>query len=274
MQRELVTDHAFHVFVEGTPARRVGATTAEGDDGKPRPIAVPSRGWFVRPFDLDIGHAELGELIDAVIAAEIPGLSLAGCRRIDDAALSIVARATQLEYLDLFHTGVGDAGLGALSGLPQLRRLSLAGTRVTDAGLGTLASLTIETLDLGWTAVGDAGMAALRASTTLRALSLRSTAISDRGLASVAALPLRSLDLQETTVTDDGVAALLPLAPTLEVLELGYTRITDGCVEDLGKLSGLRTLVIRATRMSAERDGMLVGALTRLGANSARGIVR
>lgn len=274
MQRELVTDHAFHVFIEGTPARRVGATTDEGEDGKPRPIAVPARGWFVRPFDLDIGIAELGELIDATIAAEIPGLSLAGCRRIDGAALATIARATQLEYLDLFHTAVGDAGLASLSALPRLRSLSLAGTRVTDAGIGALATLPIEALDLGWTDVGDAGLEKLRASPTLRVLSLRATRISDRGIDGLTALPLRELDLQETAVTDDGVAALRPLAATLEGLMLGYTRITDACIDDLGKLSGLRTLVIRATRVSADRDGMLVGALTRLGANNARGIVR
>lgn len=276
MQRELCTEHALHVFLEGDPPRRLGATTDEDEDGRPRPIAVPARGWFVRPLDLHLGTAELSALIDAITAAEIPGLSLASCRRLGDDAAAIVARATDLEYLDLFNTTIGDAGLPALAPLARLRALSLAGTRVTDAGLPALAALpALASLDLSFTDAGDAGaLAAFPALPALRALSLRATRVTDLGLPAVAALPLRELDLQETAVTDAGVTALRPLAPTLELLLLGYTRLTDACAADLSALGGLRTLSLRATRIAPDRDRALAAALPRLGADGGRGILR
>jgi Leucine-rich repeat (LRR) protein len=48
---------------------------------------------------------------------------------------------TNLEQLDLSHTGVTDKGLTHLHGLKKLRKLDLQGTKVTDTGIDMIRKM-------------------------------------------------------------------------------------------------------------------------------------
>ena len=64
-----------------------------------------------------------------------------------DAGLAHLARARQLERLDLYGTKITDAGLARLAALPKLKDLNVGGTQVTIAGLNRcLQSCPLETL--------------------------------------------------------------------------------------------------------------------------------
>ena len=276
MHRDFSSEVALDVYREGRPPLHLGNTLDEDAAGDPIKISVPADGgWFVRPVDPAIRAEHLPAIVAEIIARSVPGLSLAGCRQIDDAALAGLVLA-QLERLDLFNTAVGDQGLAWLHDVPALRRLSLAGTKLDDTGLRAVAALpTLTELDLGWTAVTDQGLEHLRAHPALVALSLRGTRVSDRGLDAIATIPhLTHLDLQETGIGDASVARLRPLARTLEHLLVGYTALTHRCVADLAVLEGLRTLMIRVTGIGSEYDGELAARLRVLGTDDGRGIVR
>lgn len=276
MTTALSSDVALNVYREDRPPQYLGNTLDVDEAGRPKAIAVPAGGWFVRPIDPRISAAHLPPILDEVSRKSIPGLSLAGCRRIDNAAASALAQLAHLEFLELFNTAVTDEDLSWLGQLSALARLSMAGTKIGDAGLAIIAKQpALRVLDLGWTEVTDRGLEHLRDHPSLVSLSLRATKISDAGLAALAALPaLRYLDLQETGIGDAGIAKLRPLAPTLEHLLVGYTRVTDRCLDDLATFRALRTLGIRVTRISRERERDLVARLTALGTDGGRGLVR
>lgn len=245
--------------------RVIGATTPAGHD--PVTIVDGTR-WYVRHHDPGIAGPAVAQLVAESRRLGIPGLSFASCPRFDDRAVDELAGLDHLRTLDLFNTPVGDAGLARLAQqLPGLTSLNLAGTSVTDAGMAHVASLgALEVLHLGWTEIGDPGLAALAGHGAVKTIILHGTRVSDAGMTDLARFAVvEAIDLQETQVGDAGVAALVPLAAQLRRLYLGYTPITDGCVESLRQLARLRTLMLRATRVSAAQDAELAGALSELG---------
>jgi hypothetical protein len=273
MPSSFTSELAFEVYREGVPATYLGNTLDEDDAGERVAVPVPASGWFVRPTDPDLEGEHLAELAAALAAGSVPGLSLSGCRRIDDRAFAGVALPS-IEMLNLFNTGVGNHGLAWLPALPRVQRLELAGTRVDDAGLAVLAQLPIVELDLGWTGITDRGLSHLRDHPTLAVLSLRSTRVTDDGLETVATLKrLRRLDLQESAI-GDGAIARLRGSRTLEELLLGYTAVTNRSVPDLASIPNLRTLMLRVTRIGNEHDSVLAAQLPSLGTTGGLGIVR
>lgn len=246
--------------------RILGATPVAAGEGAVS-IADAAR-WYVRHHDPEIGGAAIAELVAETRRQGIPGLSLASCPRVDDRVVAELTGLAHLRTLDLFNTAVGDAGIAALAPrLPALTSLNLAGTQVTDAGMRAVATLAaLEVLHLGWTEVGDGGLAALAGLPALTTIILHGARVSDAGMAELARLgAVEAIDVQETGIGDAGVAALVPLAPRLRRLYLGYTQITDGCADALAKLTRLRTLMLRATRVSAARADELGRALRELG---------
>jgi Leucine Rich repeat len=249
--------------------RVLGTTAHAGSDSEAPALEVhDALAWYVRPLDTEIAGDAIGSVVAEVRERAFPGLSLASCRHLDDGFAPLLAGAEDLRLLDLFNTPTGDSTLAALSGkLPRLSRLNLAGTLVTDGGLAHLSGLpALEVLHLGWTDIGDDGLVALAALPHLKTLVLHGTRVSDTGMAALARAPaLEALDLQETAVSDAGIRALTPLAPRLVRLYLGYTAITDGCVDDLHRFARLRTLMLRATRVTPARDADLARAMPDLG---------
>ena len=246
--------------------RVLGSTALTAGDG-PVAIADGAR-WYVRHHDPEIAGPAAGQLVAETRMLGIPGLSFASCSRVDDDVVGQLTELDHLRTLDLFNTPVGDAGLASLARrLPAVTSLNLAGTQVTDAGMAHVAKLAaLEILHLGWTEIGDRGLAALAALPALDTIILHGARVTDAGMAELARFPaVEAIDVQETGVGDPGVAALVPLAPRLRRLYLGYTAITDGCVESLRQLTRLRTLMLRATRVAPAHDAELARALPELG---------
>lgn len=81
---------------------------------------------------------------------------------VDDAAMNVLAKLTQLRQLQLQHTAISDKGLVALASLKELRNINLSSTAVTAGGLQALAGLkSLNRLFLYHSKVNTADYAAL-----------------------------------------------------------------------------------------------------------------
>lgn len=82
---------------------------------------------------------------------------------IEDPALEIVGKMTNLQCLYLQNTAVEGPGLAFLTGLEQLEYLNLFGTNVDDSTLGHLREIeSLQTVYLWQTEVSEEGIQALR----------------------------------------------------------------------------------------------------------------
>lgn len=117
---------------------------------------------------------------------------------------------------------VTDAVVDELAQLPALRRLEIPGARLTATGVARLGSLpTLEVLNLS-----------------------DCHGLDDDSAAAISRLPrLWRLDARGTLIRDTGVARLTALA-ALRELDLRETPITDGCVDDLMRMSCLLRLQV------------------------------
>src|ERR1700687_2390248 len=81
------------------------------------------------------------------------------CSLMGDYILREMVALTEVEEIDLMHTGISDDGLKSLAGLKKLQRLSLYGTVASDAGMKELSELTrLRSLTLDRTKVTDDGL--------------------------------------------------------------------------------------------------------------------
>jgi Leucine-rich repeat (LRR) protein len=194
---------------------------------------------------------------------------------IRDEALPQLRGLTKLEELSLQYCRVGDEGLKNLEGLTMLRSLDLYGTAVTDKSWPMLAKLTqLQELRIRETGIrGEANVDSLAAMQKLKSIDLSESPVQDGLLAALAALPmLEEINLWNTQVSPEGVKVLgnskslkdinldnlvninddsvAPLAtiPTLEVLFLGKTSVTDATLVVLAeKASNLKRLTVKKT---------------------------
>jgi serine/threonine protein kinase len=167
-------------------------------------------------------------LVHLAVLPDLRSLVLHGCRRIDDESLRHVR------------------------GLTRLKLLAFAWTRVTDAGLSHLRTLTdLEQLHFAGAAVTGRGLADLKGLTRLRGIDARFTPADDAGLAASAALPaLAELNLEGAGRITDGGLAVLRSHPTLRVLLLRSTSISDDAIPHLATLTGLTQLDLTDSRVT------------------------
>lgn len=197
-------------------------------------------------------------------------LSLSG-KLSTDAALKAVAGFTDLHALDVLNANaVTDAGVAHLVVLKNLRQLRVVSATVTDAALDSLVPLTqLEELFVGVldqitearsqklakfpnlrkvTLYGDgatdAALAALKPLTELRELEVFSRALTTKGLSGLAAFPKLEVLTCFTTEFDDAAVAAFAGAKNLRVLEIRCSQLTRAGGEVIGKLSGLKRLVL------------------------------
>jgi len=184
---------------------------------------------------------------------EIREVSLNGNPAVDDATLALVGRFADLTDLSVEETAVGDRGLERLTGLEELEWLNLYRTGVSDAGLETLGAMpSLTHLPLGETDVTDEGLGRLVSLPRLRYLGLRGNRITDRSGEVLRRLKsLTGLHLGQTNVTDAILPALVSL-PKLEELWLHDTRVTDDGLAVLADAPMLRRLHLQRTRTTAE----------------------
>lgn len=170
---------------------------------------------------------------------------------VTDAGVASLKDLHQLRSLALNNTEVTDAGLVYFKGLTKLRFLSLVQTDVSGEGLRHLKDLPIERLMLVETKVDDDGLKHLQGFKSVEHLGLGGCPINGPGLKYLSELEnLRRLGLPGTQIDDSSLVHLQDL-PTLEDLSLYECRnITDGGVDSLKQLKGLKRLIINETKIS------------------------
>jgi hypothetical protein len=210
---------------------------AIGDAGAAVIAKLPSLRVLELAFDPDLTDAGFRAL------ASMPGLrdlSLRGCGKLTAAGLEPLGKLRQLERLDLSHV------CGRNFGKP---RRSTAAMRAQMEMMMSAESLAAGAANGG---VDDSVLAALAACTKLRELRLAGTPVTSQGLAALAKLPLRALAV---TLRDRDAIAALP--PTIERLEIGWSRqLDDDAIAALGKqLPQLSTLSLQQCAACSD-DGL------------------
>lgn len=130
----------------------------------------------------------------------------------------------------------------------QQKSLDLSGCYLTDQDMPAVHDYlvshpTITKLNLDSNTVSDRGVSVALANISLRHLSLASTSITNEVAASIAQVKgLSDLDLSMNMALDDGITSRLALIPTLNVLNLSSTGISDAGAVSLSKSTSLRVL--------------------------------
>jgi len=182
----------------------------------------------------------LSRLITAVVGDSHPRT------QIDDDGLAALGTATALEELTLDYSPITDESLKHLAGLTNLRLLSLDGANLTGAGLKYIPFNRLETLNLVNTNLDDDGATSLERFANLEILNLSNTKITDAALQHLRTLArLKTLDLSYTGVTGTGLEFIA--SKSLTDLNLNASRLSDTGLEQIGKLTSLKSLTIYAS---------------------------
>jgi len=197
--------------------------------------------------DLNLYYAE--QITDEGLAAvkawkKLKRLNLRGTK-VTDTTLEHISQVTTLEALDVGFAQITDVGLDRLSSLPNLRELAIGGNKLTDVGLQTLRQLPgLTSLDLGgsqrtdsglWSvSLTELGLGALTTLRGLRELRLDGMPVSARWLEKLKPLDkLERLSLQGCRRLGDDAALVLASWPSLRVLDLKGTAVTEKGLADL-----------------------------------------
>jgi hypothetical protein len=145
----------------------------------------------------------------------------------DDSLVHLLA-LTSLESITLPRWST-NAALAYLSQMPSLKSLGLGDTKINHQGIASLPVMpNVETVILYGTAVNN---------NTMQILMQKFPG-------------LRVLNVASTPVTDQGLAYLLP-NNGLEILMLTRGSFTDACIPTLIQFTGLKTIGIEFTQISA-----------------------
>jgi Leucine-rich repeat (LRR) protein len=204
-----------------------------------------------------------------------------------DVGLEHLPALSELEELKLGGDMITGLNLNFLKLLPKLKRLSLNGIqrrnagacwtpRITDLDLETISSLSgLEELDLGvgfslgrggkpaapgggncrltgGLQITDLGLGKLAKLKNLKRLNVSGAKLTPAGLRVLAALPLERLNLWACEALDDSAAAVLAEIPTLAVVDLSYTAVTNTGLQQLAKLPNLKNLYLTDTKVTPE----------------------
>ena len=197
--------------------------------------------------DLNLYYAEL--VTDEGMAAlrgwkKLKRLNLRGTK-ITDTTLEHLANVTTLESLDAGFAQITDVGLDHLTSLPNLKELLIGGNKLTDNGLQSLRQMPLLTsLSLGgvqrtdsgpWSiSLTEPGLDTVITLKELRELRLDGMPVSSRWLEKLKVLDkLERLSLQGCKRLGDEAAPLLASWPSLRILDLKGSTMTEKSVADL-----------------------------------------
>jgi len=184
--------------------------------------------------------------------------------KVSDTTLEHISELSEIETLDVGSTMVTDVGLEQLSALPKLKKLTIGGNELGDAGLQSLRLLPgLTYLDLNgrqgtdsnvWTiSMSDRGLDAVLTLENLEELRFGCTTlgvgregtrfatvnmmeVTGRWLEQVKSLKkLERLKLQGCDRVDDAAVTVLAEYPSLQVVDLKGSAVTDAGVAVLQK---------------------------------------
>lgn len=184
---------------------------------------------------------------------QVVGITLAP-RQPDEADLARLDSLQHLKLLWLLGDEIGDNQLSRVSRHRELFALKVDSQRVTNEGLVHFGDLNnLVELDLGGCRIDDAGLDHLAGLQRLYRLDLsRNSRIGDDAIRRIEKLPsLTILNLEFTSLTDRGVKLLKELKP-LRDLNLIGTQISGANLEVLAALSNLEQLHLDLTSIGDE----------------------
>ena len=176
-------------------------------------------------------------------------LHLDGCR-LSDAALGPASEWKGLESISLANTQIGDRGLQFLAGCNALKSIEVS---ESGCSLGGVIDLLVGKLgrDLP-IALKTAFNAKLDNGGNVTSVNLSPVRITDSDIELLSGLQqVQWLAMQNSELTDAGAKRIAELGfPHLRMLKLDNANITDDGLESLSKLTNLRDLHIRQTRIT------------------------
>ena len=192
----------------------LSSTFVTGDGMKHLSHLLELRRLFLRRLDLD--DESLAPLHGLT---NLEWLFLNGNERLTGEGLVHLSGSQDLNFLQLYETGMTDVGLAEIGKFHALETLNVGQTKITNAGLEHLGNLSnLESLYIGNTKVTDAGLPHLGGLSKLESLYMRDTKVTDAGLECLASLGnLRDLDLRGTRVTGAGIAKLKAALPNAKI---------------------------------------------------------
>jgi Leucine-rich repeat (LRR) protein len=165
--------------------------------------------------------------------------------RVTDTTLAHLSHVRTLEALDVGFAEITDVGLDHLSALSNLRELAIGGNKLTDVGLAALRQLPgLTALSLSgsqrtdsglWSvSLTEPGLDTIVALSELRELRLDGLPVSARWLEKLKTLNhLERLTLQGCGRVGDDAVAVLTSWPSLRLLDLKATAVTEKGIADL-----------------------------------------
>jgi uncharacterized protein YjbI with pentapeptide repeats len=157
--------------------------------------------------------------------------------------LSLIAKISGLERLEIKSRLVGDRGLANLKGLKHLTELRILESSASDEGLQSIGAITsLKSLELNGQRFTDAGLVHLRELTELEKLKIENTGLTDRGMVYLRQFgKLIELELRNADISDKGLPALAELKE-IEFIDLSGTKVTDEGLKNFTSLVELRKL--------------------------------
>ena len=202
---------------------------------------------------------------DVAFLASMPWLtavSVAGCRRLTDAAARHLRGHVQLEQVNMQWTALGDDAIAALSGTTQLRRLVVGG-RLSDNGAARLRDIP----GLSLPSAADSFLSISSART------LTDVALEHIGaLQGIAALDVHMSVFGSPYYTARGVSHLRGMA-ALQELNFHGNLATDDVLREIARIPRLRNLHCQDI-VSGDEGFVALGRCTTLESLGARTCVR
>jgi len=198
-------------------------------------------------IELNLYYAE--QITDEGMAAvkgwkKLKRINLRGTK-VTDTTLEHLANVTTLESIDVGFAQITDVGLDRLTPLVNLKELVVGGNKLTDMGLQALRQLpSLTHLSLGgsqrtdsglWTiSLTEQGLDSIITLKNLRELRLDGMPVTVRWLEKLKVLTkLERLSLQGCKRVGDDAAPLLSVWPTLRILDLKGTAVTEKGLAEL-----------------------------------------
>ncbi len=190
-------------------------------------------------------------------------LSIAHCPQLSDRCCQSIANMRGLKRLALQSVAITDAGVQQLGELTDLEVLNLGHTGVAGAGLEVLRMMPrLKALSLSQCPVNGIGFDHVAALRRLHLLHLDGTSLDDRRLKHLTHMTeLRSLSVRNTKITNDGIRHLLRF-PALNELNIDFTPVDDKGIRRLAGLKELRKLSCFGTYTSPHALNLLGSQIT------------
>ncbi|MBT6460019.1 MAG: adenylate cyclase [Planctomycetaceae bacterium] len=147
--------------------------------------------------------------------------------------------------VDLSDRTLSESLITALTKLPELSVLRLRRTSISDEQLGRFITLKLRMIDLRNTNITDDGLVHLAKIKSLVDIQLEKSKVTDIGIQRLAGLNLKSFNANYCTSISNRSLAVLAAMPSMEQIQLDYTKINDTGMAVLTTASRLTRLRIR-----------------------------